>query len=309
MSKAKVTLLVNMKDLLFDKDVFTAMFIGKVTTAETDTICHAPEPVLQQKTFGPMLQQGRKPLWQQFPTLITVVEDFIKTHSFLADGRRRKSTGTGTGVSLEQIRVHALKAVPGLSERGISRDAIHLLMVPPKKNTIRASRYKSLIDARVPGKRNNYREESPNQHFLFARNKYREEFVAMFPNDATFFSCDDMNKLKMGPAPAVSRYHQILRFFMRNNKPDLPDHDFPNPSYLIVPSGYLELIQGKTDECDEEFTRPDLNDMVGSEDVDIQIEVPEPDDMYSYDKLNRKHLKRLVAGPALIILRATIFGG
>jgi len=86
--------------------------------------------------------------------------------------------------------------------------------------------------------KNSYREGSANQHFLFSRVAYREEFVSKFKDKCTFFSCDDMNKIKMGPAPAVSRYHQMQRFFMTEDQPNLGNHDFPNSGYLIVCSGY-----------------------------------------------------------------------
>ena len=76
-------------------------------------------------------------------------------------------------------------------------------------------------------------ERSPNQHFLFARVAYREEFVLRFENEASFYSCDDMNKIKMGPSPAVSWYHQQNRFFMNDDTPNFNDHDFPNPGYLL----------------------------------------------------------------------------
>ena len=112
------------------------------------------------------------------------------------------------GVSLADMRKHVMREIPELAERGISRDAIHMLLQPPRKNSTRSQRYKSLIDAKVPGKRNQYREGSPNQHFLFARVSYREEFVSKFADECTFFSCDNMNKIKMGPLHAVPRYHQ-----------------------------------------------------------------------------------------------------
>ena len=77
--------------------------------------------------------------------------------------------------------------------------------------------HKGLVDARVPGKRNQYREGSKNQHFLFARVAYREEFVSQFRE---MNSCDDMNKIRMGPQeqyPDTIRSHgfsmvMILRF-------------------------------------------------------------------------------------------------
>ena len=39
----------------------------------------------------------------------------------------------------------------GLKEHeGISTDTVHFLMLPPRKNTTRASRYKGLIPVKVP---------------------------------------------------------------------------------------------------------------------------------------------------------------
>ena len=39
----------------------------------------------------------------------------------------------GVGVSLKDLRAHLVKIILGLSERArISKDAIHLMMVPPK---------------------------------------------------------------------------------------------------------------------------------------------------------------------------------
>ena len=45
--------------------------------------------------IGPRRKRGRKPLWEQFPTLLEETTSFIKGHSFMAHGRRRETTGTG----------------------------------------------------------------------------------------------------------------------------------------------------------------------------------------------------------------------
>lgn len=68
----------------------------------------------------------------------------------------------------------------------------------------------------------------------------------MFLKETCVFSCDDMNKLKVGP-PAVSRYYQISCFFSSDDK---PNHDFPNPGYLLIPSRYMQLIESATDTGD-----------------------------------------------------------
>ena len=224
----------------------------------------------------------------RFPELVECASNFIKDHSFAAHSRRRETTGTGTGLCLNDLKNHLLEHVPGLKEHGISCDTIHHLMVPPRKNSGRAHRYKGLIDAKIPKKRNDYREDSENQHFLFARVKYREEFVAKYEEECCFYSCDDMNKLRLSPSPAVSRYHQQFRFFMQDDQPNLNDHDFPNPGYLLVPSGYqrLEIKDG----VEKDFIVVDEHDLFENPNEGFQMEEEIDVDQrqrngFSYDKL------------------------
>ena len=160
--------------------------------------------------------------------------EFIKQHGYRAQERRRTETGTTCGVTLHEIREHLLQKIPELH---IGTTTIAYMMAPPHRGHHSAERYKSIIDARVPGKDNSYREDHPDQHYLFARVAYRHEFARMFQDECAVFSCDDMNKLKVGPL-AVSRYHQISRIFPVDDKPQYPDHDFPHPGYLLIPSGY-----------------------------------------------------------------------
>ena len=107
--------------------------------------------------------------------------------------------------------------------------------------------------------------------FFFLGVRYREEFVAKFSGEAQFYSCDDMNKLRMGPATAVSRYHQIFRFFSTSDSLNVGDHDFPNAGYLIVPSGYMTLTstEQKEEICDE-YVNDELNDFI---DIDKPEEI------------------------------------
>ena len=125
-------------------------------------------------------------LYIKFPSLIDCATKFLKEHSFSAHVRRRKITLTGRAVTLKNIQEHLLENVSGLTESGgVSRDTIHVMTVAPRKNHTRAKRYKGLIDARVPSKSNRYRDKNVNQDFLFARVKYREEFVPNFNKEAT----------------------------------------------------------------------------------------------------------------------------
>ena len=83
--------------------------------------------------------------------------------------------------------------------RGISTSSIAQLM---RRGAIASSRYKGLVAARVPGKRNQYSEFHRDQHYLFA---YRREFSVMFESECAVFSSDDTNKIKVG-ALAVSKF-------------------------------------------------------------------------------------------------------
>ena len=42
------------------------------------------------------------------------------------------------------------------------------LMDPPRRGTNSSRRYKGFVKAHVPGKQNSYREDHPDQHYLFA---------------------------------------------------------------------------------------------------------------------------------------------
>ena len=248
----------------------------------------------------------------KFPSLVQSATDFIKSHSFEAHNRRRETTGTGTGVSLKDLQKHLLQNVPGLREHGISRDTIHHLMIPPRKLNRQSIRYAEVIDARISRKRNNYWESNVNQHFLFLRAAYREEFCSMFAHESKFYSADVMNKIKMGPATAVSRYHQQHRFYMTSNSPNLHDHDFPNPGYLIICSGYQLQVENDPlpDNIPPVFTDIDVNDLT-DQTIDIEsLPNPEahPNPMMSYDRLGRTHYKRSKYGPAVLKLRAYKFG-
>ena len=122
----------------------------------------------------------------------------------------------------------------------------------------------------------------------------------------------------MGPSPAVSRYHQQHRFFMQEDAPNLWDHDFPNPGYLITTSGYQ--MQSKTATHDKQlevediYTRVDMNDY--SEDPEDEVPTRETSEEHAFqateankcrDKLGRLRYKKTTYGPAVLVLRANKF--
>ena len=117
---------------------------------------------------------GRPSLHKQHPGLVQCVKTFIEENTPGAHLRRRTDTMYLNGVSLKDIRSHVRKNL----KIDISRSAIHNLMVPPRKKTRNSIRYKSLINARVPPKRNeNVKFQNSNFHFTCAQVKIVNEMA------------------------------------------------------------------------------------------------------------------------------------
>ncbi|KAJ8038946.1 hypothetical protein HOLleu_16515 [Holothuria leucospilota] len=86
--------------------------------------------------------------------------------------------------------------------------------------------------------------------------RYRMEFMTQFWRNSVALSSDTMNKLCIGTL-AVSRYHQLRRYFPVNDTPDYLDHDFPvGNGYKITPVGYMFLQPDKP----SELTRDERGD-------------------------------------------------
>ena len=84
------------------------------------------------KPTGPnSIPKGRNPRYETNPDLFHCVTSFLKQNSFDTERRRKASTATGTGVTLEKIRTPIYEMIPELEEREISRNTIHNLFVAP----------------------------------------------------------------------------------------------------------------------------------------------------------------------------------
>lgn len=66
------------------------------------------------------------------------------------------------------------------------------------------------------------------------------ELSEMLLDEMGTLSADDKIKLNVATL-AVGRYFNIGKFFMTNDPPKYPDHDFPYSGAKLVPSGYLLL--------------------------------------------------------------------
>ena len=62
---------------------------------------------------------------------------------------------------------------------------------------------------------------------------------------------DALSWVKVGVC-AVSRYHQVRKFFLVGDEPNLPDHDFPFPGYLLDTQG-LMLMADKDSAASQEL--------------------------------------------------------
>ncbi|PIK37239.1 hypothetical protein BSL78_25931 [Apostichopus japonicus] len=109
-------------------------------------------------------------------------------------------------------------------------------MEPPSKPWNSRKQYKGQVKAKVAAKRNDVRKKNADEHYYAARIRYRLEFGREFADSTIVMSADCINKL------AVSRYRQIRRIFPNDDRPNVPDHDFPiSKGYKITPSGYMVL--------------------------------------------------------------------
>ena len=205
--------------------------------------------------------RGQPSIAAKFPDIVNIAADFVKQHGFAAQNRRRSETGSSSGVSIQQIRENLLDKVPALREHGISLSTTRRLFHAPNKGNVASRRYKAFVDGRIGVKNNSYRKFHPDSHYLFARNKQCREFCTLFDSHSCILSMDDMAKIKVG-APAVSRYHQLRRMFSSSDMPNLTDHDFPLPSYLLSVSGYM-FLQSKTGNINDD--NPSSNDVAASE--------------------------------------------
>ena len=245
-------LLINMEEFVYMPGALEYFLTAdKERVSENNNTAPEVEKTIQSNELPNHTTKGQPSLVQLFPSIVNVASEFIKQHSFSAQNRRRSETSYSSGITIPQIRDHLLAKVPGLEQRGISLSTTRRLFEAPNKSRTNSVGYKSYVQARVGVKKNSYREHHEDAHYLFARNKYRRELASLEDDDINIISTDDMAKLKVG-APAVSRYHQLNRLCGVNDQPNLSDHDFPTPGYLLNTSGYMFLKSIIDEEIDED---------------------------------------------------------
>ena len=187
-------------------------------------------------TGGP----GRPAIVHKHPEIIGIVREYITQCGSKAHNRRRDDKQYLHGASLENIRREVLRKVPALKE--ISTDTIHRILEPPHKSRSNRKRYRSLVNARVPAKKNN---DVPNPHtdthYCRAVVDRTLQLASQHNDEVISASLDNKNKVPVGTL-AVSRFYKHRKFFPNQDAPDYPNHDFPFKRSKLIPAGYKRLM-------------------------------------------------------------------
>ncbi|XP_070560361.1 uncharacterized protein [Ptychodera flava] len=207
----------------------------------TDAVDNSNVVKKRDNRGGRRVGAGRPRISQLFPNVVDSAKNFVESNGFEAHKRRRETTGN-CGVTRAQIQQSLYNNDSALKKHGVSLSTISRWMVAPDKRFKSSMLYTGDIDARVTTSTNNFRKDNKNAHYYFAQVKYVMEFAARHKMSALAVSCDNMNKVKIG-VTAVSQHFQNTRYFPNSDAPNFPDHDFPNPGYLITSAGYMLLQQ------------------------------------------------------------------
>ena len=219
LTKLKCRYIVNIHQIDFNDAGFGEIFEVR---HDDENLPEAKESI--EKNAG--RQGGRKSILEKFPDIPLTATEFIKASGFKAQEKRRDTSITSCGVSVQDVRDHLIKGLPGLKDQGISETSVRYLFKPVRKGTFAAESYKSVADAAVPCKDNALRNDNTNAHYLLSHVKLRRELCSYFRDECTIASANSMNKIHYGTL-AVSRYHQIRKIC--DETPQYLDHDFPIP--------------------------------------------------------------------------------
>ena len=102
--KLGAAVFINARDLIMQPDAFVTMEKEKAAeqtnVTQTETNVTQTEKKKKEPVFAPYAKSGRKLLWQEFPSLVPILTNFIKQHSFMAHGKRRETRETGATITV-----------------------------------------------------------------------------------------------------------------------------------------------------------------------------------------------------------------
>ena len=135
---------------------------------------------------GTKRKVGRPSVIEAHPEIVEIVRDFITQHSSSAHDRRRDDVQYSHGVTLAAIRSHVLREIPALKK--ISVHTVHRLLLPPNKNRNASKRYKSLVEAKRPPKRNDLTSKiHADFHYSSAQVNFVGELAELFSDETIAF--------------------------------------------------------------------------------------------------------------------------
>ena len=168
------------------------------------------------------------------PRIVREIKCFIEQNTAAAHLRRRSSVMYTNGVSLRDIASHVMRKF----NIKISKDTIHRLLLPRRKKTTASKRFKQLILARVPPKRNSGEKRiHPDFHYTCSQVSLVNQLAQLCTNNTVGLSVDNKMKVEIGN-PATSRRSNIRKFYLVEDAPNYCDHDFPHRNTKLTPAGY-----------------------------------------------------------------------
>ena len=180
---------------------------------------------------------GRPSINEIYPEIVEAVRRFIEQSTAGAHLRRRSSDMYTNGLTLRDVSDY-VKANYNIR---ISRDTVHRMLLPPRRKSIQSRRYKSLVPARIPPKRNDsVKIANPDYYYTSSQVSIVNQIAELYHENTLRLSVDNKNKIEIGNA-AVNRRCQVQKFHLVGHGPDNWDHDFPYRNTKITPAGYQEL--------------------------------------------------------------------
>ena len=112
------------------------------------------------------------------------------------------------------------------------------MLLPVGKGTTASKRFKSLIPACVPAKRNTgVKITHPDFHYISCQVNLVNQLAQICEKNTISLSVDNKMKVEVGN-PATSRRNNIHKFYLLEDSPNYLDHDFPYRNSKLTPAGY-----------------------------------------------------------------------
>jgi len=166
------------------------------------------------------------------------IEEYVTENGAEAHKRRRETTKyCSNGSTIQGIKNKVLRK----TNVDISESTVRRFMLAPSQARTNRKRFKGMVKAKVPHKRNNaVVNEHGDAHFCKALVKNALELGASHENEVMLASFDNKDKFNVGTL-MITRHQHLSRIFKVDDAPNYPDHDFPYRDSKLTPAGYVLL--------------------------------------------------------------------